>query len=206
MATVDDYVKTPERPIDKPFLLPVEQVLTIKGKGVVCTGKIERGKVKVGDKVEIAGYKRKGFSSQVQALEMFHKTLDKAQAGDQCGVLLKGMKADDARRGMVLCEPNKAGLATKFEADLYVCTTEEGGRKKPFMGSYRPQAYIRTGTVTVGLTLPEGVEMVMPGDTVSGVKFECEFPFPMEVGVRFALREGGVTVASGNIAKVEKLK
>lgn len=200
VKAVDTFIPEPPRPVDKPFLMAVESVMSITGKGTVATGRIERGVVKSGENIEIVGMKDKSLKAAVAGIEMFHKTLDQGQAGDQCGVMLKGVKRTDINRGMVLCAPSTVKTHNKFDADIYVLKEEEGGRKKPFFSSYRPQAFIRTGTVTVEVTLPESVEMAMPGDSMS-ISMNAEKPMALEEGVRFALREGGLTVGSGIITK-----
>ncbi|CAD7944217.1 unnamed protein product [Amoebophrya sp. A120] len=197
---VDNYLPTPERPTDKPFLMSVESVLRIPTKGTVATGKIETGQVKVGEKLELTGSSGKPRSVEVTGLEMFHKTLDSGMAGDQCGIMLKGVKKDEIARGQVIAKPGHCKTFSKFDADLYVLKTDEGGRKKPFFSRYRPQAFIRTGTCTVDVHLPDNVEMAMPGDRVK-VRCDLEKPFALEEGLRFALREGGITVASGIVTK-----
>eukprot|EP00386_Alphamonas_edax_P013053 GDKI01040472.1.p1 GENE.GDKI01040472.1~~GDKI01040472.1.p1 ORF type:complete len:439 (-),score=136.11 GDKI01040472.1:18-1334(-) len=201
MEAVDAFVPEPVRAIDMPCLMPVEDVLAISGKGTVCTGKIEQGKLKIGDTVEVSGVKDKPIKTTVTGIEMFHKTLDEGRAGDQVGVLLKGIKRGDVVRGMVIHPPGNLKTYTQFEADLYVLREDEGGRKKPFFSAYRPQAFIRTGDVTCSITLPEGTEMAMPGDRVN-VSVNLIHPMTIQEGVRFALREGGLTVASGIITKL----
>jgi len=200
MAAVDSFIPEPPRAVDKPFLMGVESVLSIPGKGTVATGRVERGVAKTGDTIEIVGCKEEVKKAQISGLEMFHKILDQSQAGDQCGIMLKGMKRNDIQRGQVLAAPGTAKTFKNFDADVYVLKEEEGGRKKPFFTNYRPQAFIRTGTVTVDVTLPENVEMAMPGDSLS-IKFKSEKPMALEDGLRFAMREGGLTVGSGIITK-----
>lgn len=200
LEAVDSFIPEPPRPVDKPFLMAVEGALSIPGKGTVATGRIERGLVKSGDTIEVVGIKDKPMKVQVVGIEMFHKTLDEGQAGDQCGIMLKGVKKTDILRGQVLCAPGTMKTYLEFSADIYVLKEDEGGRKKPFFSNYRPQAFIRTGSVTVDVQLPEGVEMAMPGDSVS-IRVKCEKPMALEEGVRFALREGGLTVGSGIITK-----
>jgi elongation factor Tu len=200
IKAVDEFIPEPQRPVDKPFLMGVESVMNITGKGTVATGKIERGLIKAGDPIEIVGVKDKAMKASVVGIEMFHKTLPEGQAGDQCGIMLKGVKKGDISRGQVLAVPGSVTTAKAFDADCYVLTEDEGGRKKPFFSSYRPQAFIRTGTVTVEVTLPDGVEMAMPGDSLS-IKMSSEKPMAVEEGLRFALREGGLTVGSGVITK-----
>lgn len=197
---VDTFIPEPDRMVDKPFLMGVESVMNITGKGTVATGRIERGIVKSGETVEIVGVKEKALKGQVVGIEMFHKTLPEGQAGDQCGIMLKGVKKSDIARGQVLCAPSSVSTAKGFEADIYVLREDEGGRKKPFFSRYRPQAFIRTGTATVEVTLPDDVEMAMPGDSLK-IKMEAEKPVAAEEGLRFSLREGGVTVGSGVITK-----
>merc|ERR1719487_2788867 len=196
MNQVDSFLPDPQRDVDKPFLMSVESVMSITGKGTVATGRIESGKVKAGDTIELSGMKDKAAG-----IEMFHKTLPEGQAGDQCGIMLKGVKKNDIARGQVLCAPDTVKTATGFDADVYVLKEDEGGRKKPFFTKYRPQAFIRTGSVTVDVTLPDDVEMAMPGDSLS-IKMTAEKPMPVEEGLRFALREGGLTVGSGIITKI----
>jgi len=200
IKAVDEFIPDPVRAVDKTFLMAVEGVLAIPGKGTVATGRIERGIVKSGENVEILGVKDKAQKAVVAGIEMFHKTLDEGQAGDQCGIMLKGVKRSDILRGQVLCAPGTAEVHTEWAADCYVLTEAEGGRKKPFFSSYRPQCYIRTGTVTVEVNLPESVEMAMPGDSLS-IHMKSEKPMAVEEGVRFAIREGGLTVGSGIITK-----
>merc|ERR1719336_2883694 len=174
--------------------------MSITGKGTVATGRIERGVVKSGENVEVVGIKDKPLKASVVGIEMFHKTLDEGRAGDQCGIMLKGVKRNDIQRGQVLCVPGTVKTYSNFDADIYVLKEDEGGRKKPFFSSYRPQAYIRTGTVTVEVKLPDTVEMAMPGDSLS-LSMSSEKPMALEEGLRFALREGGLTVGSGIITK-----
>ncbi|CAE8629573.1 unnamed protein product [Polarella glacialis] len=174
--------------------------MSIPGKGTVATGRIERGVAKTGDIVEICGVKEKPIKATIAGIEMFYKTLDEGRAGDQCGIMLKGVKKADILRGQVLCVPGSVKTYTSFEADCYILKEDEGGRKKPFFTNYRPQAYVRTGTVTVEVKLPENVEMAMPGDSLS-ISLTCEKPMALEVGLRFAMREGGLTVGSGIITK-----
>jgi elongation factor Tu len=202
MEAVDNYVPQPERPVDKPFLMPIEDVFSISGRGTVVTGRVERGKVKVGEEVEIVGF-RDTQKTVVTGVEMFRKILDEGQAGDNIGVLLRGIKREEVERGQVLAAPGSITPHTKFEGSVYVLTKEEGGRHTPFFNGYRPQFYFRTTDVTGVLTLPEGTEMVMPGDNV---KAACELitPVAMDEGLRFAIREGGHTVGAGVVAKVVK--
>jgi len=200
MDAVDSYIPTPERAIDKPFLMPVEDVFTISGRGTVVTGRVERGVVKVGEEVEIVGI-RDTQKSIVTGVEMFRKLLDQGQAGDNIGVLLRGTKKDDVERGMVLAHPKSINPHTKFKAEAYILTKEEGGRHTPFFKGYRPQFYFRTTDVTGVVTLPEGVEMVMPGDNVS-IEVELIMPIACEKELRFAIREGGRTVGAGVVADI----
>lgn len=200
VKAVDTFIPEPDRAVDKPFLMGIESVMSITGKGTVATGRIERGLVKAGEAVEISGVKDKPSKASVVGIEMFHKTLPEGQAGDQCGIMLKGVKKGDIQRGQVIAVPGSVKTATGFDADVYVLKEDEGGRKKPFFSNYRPQAFVRTGTVTVTVTLPEDVEMAMPGDSLS-IKMTAEKPVPVEEGLRFALREGGLTVGSGIITK-----
>lgn len=200
VQAVDDFIPDPPRDVEKDFLMGVETVLSITGKGTVATGRIERGIVKVGDTIEVSGIKDTKFKAIVSGVEMFHKTLMEGQAGDQCGIMLKGVKRHQLHRGQVLSTPNSTKVYTNFDADIYVLREEEGGRRKPFFTNFRPQAYIRTGTVTVAVTLPEDVEMAMPGDSVS-INLNAEKPMALEEGLRFAIREGGLTVGSGIITK-----
>ncbi len=200
MAKVDEYVPTPERPVDQPFLMPVEDVFSIKGRGTVVTGRIERGMIKVGDEIEIVGIKPT-VKSTVTGIEMFRKTLDEGQAGDNAGVLLRGIEKEDIERGQVLAAPGSITPHKKFEAEIYVLTKEEGGRHTPFFKGYRPQFYIRTTDVTGDITLPDGVEMIMPGDNTK-ITGELITPIAMEEGMKFAIREGGKTVGAGVVTKI----
>merc|ERR1740123_2206803 len=200
MEAVDSFIPEPARDVDKPFAMAVEGVLSIPGKGTVATGRIERGIVRSGDTIEIVGLKEKPTKASVVGIEMFHKTLDQGQASDQCGIMLKGVKRNEILRGQVMAAPGTVKSHSGFDADIYVLKEEEGGRKKPFFTNYRPQAYIRTGTVTVDVTLPESVEMAMPGDSLS-ISMAAEKPMALEEGLRFAIREGGLTVGSGIITK-----
>ena len=190
MAAVDDYIPTPERDTDKTFLMPVEDVFTITGRGTVATGRVERGEVKVGDTVEIVGLKEKAESYVVTGLEMFRKTLDSAVAGDNVGALLRGVDRKDIERGQVLAKPGSIHPHTKFKGEVYVLTKEEGGRHTPFFSNYRPQFYFRTTDVTGVVQLPEGTEMCMPGDNIT-MSIELITPIAIEAGLRFAIREGG---------------
>ena len=200
MNQVDEYIPTPERDTDKDFLMPVEDVFSISGRGTVVTGRVERGIVKVGDEVEIVGIKPTQ-KTVVTGVEMFRKELDQGVAGDNCGVLLRGTKKEEVERGMVLCKPGSITPHTKFEAEVYILTKEEGGRHTPFFNNYRPQFYVRTTDVTGSITLPEGTEMVMPGDNVK-ISVELIAPIAMEEGTRFAIREGGRTVGAGVVSKI----
>jgi elongation factor Tu len=200
LKVVDDYIPTPERDVEKPFLMPVEDVFSIKGRGTVATGRVERGKIRVNEDVEIVGLKdtRKVVCTGV---EMFRKILDEGMAGDNIGVLLRGIDRDEIMRGQVLAAPKSITPHTKFESKVYVLTREEGGRHTPFFPGYRPQFYIRTMDVTGSVELPEGVEMVMPGDNVN-LGVELIVPVALEIGSRFAIREGGRTVGAGVITKI----
>jgi len=200
MDEVDNYIPDPERETDKPFLMPIEDIFSIQGRGTVVTGKIERGKVCVGDEVEIVGL-RDTQKTTVTGVEMFRKEMDCGEAGDNCGVLLRGTAKEDVQRGMVLCEPGSITPHTKFEAEVYVLTKEEGGRHTPFFNNYRPQFYVRTTDVTGSVSLPEGTEMVMPGDNVK-LNVELIAPIALEEGTRFAIREGGRTVGAGVVTKI----
>jgi elongation factor Tu len=202
MDAVDSYVPEPERVVDKPFLMPVEDVFTITGRGTVVTGRVEQGIVKVGDEVEIVGL-RNTQKTVCTGVEMFRKLLDEGRAGDNIGALLRGTKKEDVERGQVLCKPGSITPHANFEANVYVLTKEEGGRHKPFFNNYRPQFYFRTTDVTGSISLPEGTEMVMPGDnTVMTV--ELGKPIAMDEGLRFAIREGGRTVGAGRVTKILK--
>ncbi|HHV77823.1 MAG TPA: elongation factor Tu [Syntrophothermus lipocalidus] len=201
MDAVDDYVPLPERDIDKPFLMPIEDVFTITGRGTVTTGRVERGTVKVGDEVEIIGLRDETRKTVVTGVEMFRKILDFAQAGDNIGTLLRGVDRKEVERGMVLAKPGSIKPHTKFNAEVYVLTKEEGGRHTPFFDGYRPQFYFRTTDVTGSIRLPEGVEMVMPGDNVQ-MTIELITPIAIEKGLRFAIREGGRTVGAGVVTSV----
>jgi elongation factor Tu len=202
MAAVDSYIPEPKRDLDKPFLMPIEDVFSISGRGTVVTGRIEQGRVKMGEEIEIVGITdtRKTVCTGV---EMFNKTLDEGVAGDNVGVLLRGTKKDEVERGMVIAKPGSITPHTKFDAEIYVLTKEEGGRHTPFFDGYRPQFYFRTTDVTGAIKLPEGTEMVMPGDNIS-VYAELITPIAMDEGLRFAIREGGRTVASGVVAKIRE--
>ena len=201
MQAVDDYIPTPERDTDKTFLMPVEDVFTITGRGTVATGRVERGEVKVGDTVEIVGLKEKAESYVVTGLEMFRKTLDSAVAGDNVGALLRGVDRKDIERGQVLAKPGSIHPHTKFKGEVYVLTKEEGGRHTPFFSNYRPQFYFRTTDVTGVINLPEGTEMCMPGDNIT-MTIELITPIAIEAGLRFAIREGGHTVGAGVVTEI----
>jgi elongation factor Tu len=200
MAAVDEYIPQPERPKDRPFLMPIEDVFSISGRGTVVTGRVERGIIKVGDEVEIVGLKAT-TKTTVTGVEMFRKLLDSGEAGDNIGALLRGTKREDVERGQVLAAPGSITPHTKFTAEAYVLTKEEGGRHTPFFTNYRPQFYFRTTDVTGVVKLPDGVEMVMPGDNVS-MEVELIAPIAMDEGLRFAIREGGRTVGAGVVAKI----
>ena len=200
MAAVDDYVPQPERPKDQPFLMPIEDVFSISGRGTVVTGRIERGVVKVGDNVGIVGI-RETTKTVCTGVEMFRKLLDQGEAGDNVGVLLRGTKRDEVERGQVLAEPGTITPHTRFEAETYILTKDEGGRHTPFFSNYRPQFYFRTTDVTGTIELPSGTEMVMPGDNVT-MKVDLIAPIAMDEGLRFAIREGGRTVGAGVVAKI----
>jgi elongation factor Tu len=202
MDAVDSYIPEPQRDIDKPFLMPIEDVFTITGRGTVVTGKVEQGIVKVGDQVEIVGL-RDTQTTVCTGVEMFKKLLDQGQAGDNIGVLLRGTKKEDVERGQVLCKPKSITPHTTFEANVYVLKKEEGGRHSPFFQNYRPQFYFRTTDVTGQITLPEGTEMVMPGDNVT-LNVELISAIAMDEGLRFAIREGGRTVGAGRVTKIIK--
>lgn len=202
MDEVDKYIPTPERDVDKPFLMPVEDVFTITGRGTVATGRVERGKVRVSEEVEIIGLTSESKKTVVTGVEMFRKTLDEAQAGDNIGVLLRGVQRNEVERGQVLAKPGSVKPHTKFQAQVYVLSKEEGGRHTPFFNGYRPQFYFRTTDVTGVIQLPEGVEMVMPGDHIT-MSVELITPIAMEEGLKFAIREGGHTVGAGVVAAIE---
>lgn len=203
MDTVDSYIPTPERDTDKPLLLPVEDVFSITGRGTVASGRIDRGTVRVGDEVEIVGIKPETQKAVVTGVEMFRKTMDFGEAGDNVGVLLRGITRDEIERGQVLAKPGSITPHTKFQAEVYVLTKEEGGRHTPFFNNYRPQFYFRTTDVTGNITLPEGTEMVMPGDNVT-IDVELIHPIAVENGTTFSIREGGRTVGSGIVTEIEK--
>jgi elongation factor Tu len=200
MAAVDEYIPTPERETDKDFLMPVEDVFSISGRGTVATGRIERGTIKVGEEIEIVGI-RDTQKTTVTGVEMFRKEMDQGEAGDNVGILLRGTKKEDIERGMVLCKPGSITPHTKFTAEIYVLSKEEGGRHTPFFNNYRPQFYVRTTDVTGSITLPEGTEMVMPGDNVK-ITVELIAPIALEEGTRFAIREGGRTVGAGVVSSI----
>jgi elongation factor Tu len=202
MNAVDSYIPEPERALDKPFQMPIEDVFTITGRGTVVTGKVEQGVVNTGDEVEIVGLKATQKTT-CTGVEMFRKILDQGQAGDNVGVLLRGTKKEDVQRGQVLCKPGSITPHTKFEGQIYVLSKEEGGRHKPFFTNYRPQFYFRTTDVTGHISLPEGTEMVMPGDNTP-ITVELIQPIAMDEGQRFTIREGGRTVASGQVTKIIK--
>jgi elongation factor Tu len=200
MKAVDDYVPTPERPKDQTFLMPIEDVFSISGRGTVVTGRVERGVIKVGEEIEIVGLKET-TKTTCTGVEMFRKLLDQGEAGDNVGVLLRGTKRDEVERGQVLAAPGSITPHTKFKAEAYILTKEEGGRHTPFFGNYRPQFYFRTTDVTGTVILPEGTEMVMPGDNIA-MDVELIAPIAMDEGLRFAIREGGRTVGAGVVAKI----
>ena len=200
MEALDSYIPTPERATDKPFLMPVEDVFSIAGRGTVATGRVERGRVKVGEEIEIVGL-RPTTKTVVTGVEMFRKLLDEGMAGDNIGALLRGLKREDVERGQVLAKPGSITPHTKFKAQIYVLTKEEGGRHTPFFKGYRPQFYFRTTDVTGTVTLPQNVEMVMPGDNIA-IEVELITPIAMEKELRFAVREGGRTVGAGVVAEV----
>jgi elongation factor Tu len=201
LRVVDEYIPEPVREMDKPFMMSVEDVFSIKGRGTVVTGRVERGAVKVGEPVEIVGLLEKSISSVVTGVEMFHKTLDTGQAGDNLGLLLRGIDRDEVERGMVIAKPGSITPHTKFMSEVYVLRKDEGGRHKAFFSGYRPQFFVRTMDVTGTIELPEGVEMVMPGDSVN-LKVELIVPVALEQGSNFAIREGGLTVGAGVITDI----
>ncbi|WP_022850620.1 elongation factor Tu [Limisalsivibrio acetivorans] len=200
VQAMDDYIPEPERDIDKEFIMPIEDVFSISGRGTVVTGRIEQGKIKVGEEIEIVGI-RDTIKTTVTGVEMFRKILDEGEAGDNVGVLLRGIKKDDVERGQVLCRPGTIKPHNKYKCEAYILTKEEGGRHTPFFSGYRPQFYFRTTDVTGVITLPEGTEMVMPGDNISG-EVELITPVAMEPGLRFAIREGGRTVGAGVVTEI----
>ncbi|KYD33041.1 elongation factor Tu [Parageobacillus toebii] len=201
MNAVDEYIPTPQREIDKPFMMPIEDVFSITGRGTVATGRVERGTLKVGDAVEIIGLSDEPKATTVTGVEMFRKLLDQAEAGDNIGALLRGVSRDEVQRGQVLAKPGSITPHTKFKAQVYVLTKEEGGRHTPFFSNYRPQFYFRTTDVTGIITLPEGVEMVMPGDNVE-MTVELIAPIAIEEGTKFSIREGGRTVGAGSVSEI----
>jgi elongation factor Tu len=201
IRVVDEYIPEPVREVDKPFMMPIEDVFSIKGRGTVVTGRIDRGKIKVGDPVEIVGLREKSMSSVVTGVEMFHKSLDTGMAGDNAGLLLRGIVREDVERGQVVVQPKSITPHRKFMGEVVVLRKEEGGRHKAFFNGYRPQFYIRTMDVTGNIKLPEGVEMVMPGDNVN-LEVELIVPVALEQGSKFAIREGGLTVGAGVITKI----
>jgi elongation factor Tu len=203
MAAVDNWIQVPPRAVDKPFLMPVEDVFSITGRGTVATGRIETGIIKTGEEVQIIGLGAKGKKSVVTGVEMFRKILDQGEAGDNVGLLLRGIDKDEIKRGMVVTHPGKVTPHTSFKASVYILKKEEGGRHTPFHNKYRPQFYIRTLDVTGEITLPEGTEMVMPGDNLE-IKVELIYPVACSEGLRFAIREGGRTVGSGQITEILK--
>ena len=200
MAAVDNYIPTPARDVEKPFLMPVEDIFSISGRGTVVTGRVEQGKVKVGEEVEIVGI-RPTFKRVVTGVEMFKKLLDEGMAGDNVGLLLRGTEKEEVERGQVVSKPGSITPHTKFKAEVYILTKEEGGRHTPFFNGYRPQFYFRTTDVTGVAALPTGVEMVMPGDNVS-LSVDLITPIAMDKGLRFAIREGGRTVGAGTVAEI----
>jgi elongation factor Tu len=202
MDAVDSYIPQPERPIDQAFLMPIEDVFSISGRGTVVTGRVEKGIVKVGDEIEIVGLKDTS-KTVCTGVEMFRKLLDQGQAGDNIGVLLRGVGREDVERGQVLAKPGSITPHTNFKAEAYILTKEEGGRHTPFFSNYRPQFYFRTTDVTGSVTLPEGTEMVMPGDNIA-MEVELIQPIAMDEGLRFAIREGGRTVGAGVVASIIK--
>jgi elongation factor Tu len=201
LDAIDDYIPLPQREKDKPFLMPIEDVFSIKGRGTVPTGRVERGVIKAGDEVEIVGLKETKKTVAI-SLEMFHKTMNEAEPGDAVGVLLRGLDRDEIERGQVLAAPGTVKPHTEAEAEVYILTKEEGGRHTPFFNGYKPQFYIRTMDVTGEISLPEGVEMAMPGDSLTHMKIKTIYPVAMEQGLRFAIREGGRTVGAGVVSKV----
>jgi elongation factor Tu len=201
MQTVDDYIPEPERDVAKPFLMPIEDVFTITGRGTVVTGRVEQGELKVGEEIEIVGIEPKTSKTVVTGIEMFRKMLDSAQAGDNAGILLRGTKKDEVQRGQVLCKPGSITPHTKFQAQVYILSKNEGGRHTPFFNNYRPQFYFRTTDVTGSVQLPGGTEMVMPGDNTE-MEVTLIQPVAMDEGLRFAIREGGRTVGAGRVTKI----
>jgi len=203
MDAVDEYIPVPERAVDKPFLMSVEDVFTITGRGTVATGRIERGVIKVGDNVEIVGFNDTPLTSTCTGIEMFKKLLERGEAGDNAGILLRGIEKDDIRSGMVICAPKSITPHTQFKGEVYILSKDEGGRHTPFFNKYRPQFYFRTTDVTGEVTLDEGVEMVMPGDNVS-LNVTLIAPIAMDKGLKFAIREGGKTVGAGQVTEIIK--
>jgi len=203
MAAVDEYIPVPPRPVDQPFLMSIEDIFTITGRGTVATGRIERGVIKVGDNVEIVGFNDKPLTSTCTGVEMFKKLLDRGEAGDNAGILLRGIEKDDLRRGMVIVQPNSITPHTQFKGEVYILSKDEGGRHTPFFNKYRPQFYFRTTDITGEVTLPEGTEMVMPGDNVT-LTVELIAPVAMDKGLKFAIREGGKTVGAGQVTEIIK--
>jgi len=201
LRVVDEYIPEPVRDVDKPFMMPVEDVFSIKGRGTVVTGRVDRGKIKVGEPVEIVGLRDKSMNSVVTGVEMFHKSLEEGMAGDNCGLLLRGIDRDEVERGMVIAKPGSITPHRRFMSEVYVLRKEEGGRHKAFFSGYRPQFYVRTMDVTGNIKLPEGVEMVMPGDNVN-LEVELIVPVALEQGQNFAIREGGLTVGAGVVTKI----
>jgi elongation factor Tu len=201
MEVLDTYIPTPQRIVDKPFLMPVEDVVSITGRGTVVTGRIERGKIKLNDPVDIVGLREDKLTSVVTGIEMFRKLLDEGVAGDNVGLLLRGIDKDQVRRGMVVCAPNSITPHKHFKAEVYILTKEEGGRHTPFTNNYRPQFFFRTADVTGTIKLPENVPMVMPGDNVT-IEVELIYPIAMEKGLRFAIREGGRTIGAGQVTEI----
>jgi elongation factor Tu len=201
LRVVDEYIPEPVRDVEKPFMMPIEDVFSIKGRGTVVTGRVDRGKIKVGEAVDIVGLRDKIMTSVVTGVEMFHKSLDEGMAGDNCGLLLRGIERTDVERGMVVAAQKSITPHTRFLSQVYVLKREEGGRHKAFFSGYRPQFYIRTMDVTGNIKLPEGVEMVMPGDDVN-LEVQLIVPVALEQGSKFAIREGGLTVGAGVITKI----
>jgi elongation factor Tu len=203
MDAIDTYIPQPERDVDKPFLMPVEDVFTITGRGTVVTGRIERGILKINAEIEIVGIKDSSSKTTVTGIEMFRKLLDEGRAGENVGLLLRGTKREDVERGQVICKPGSITPHTEFDANVYILSKEEGGRHTPFYDNYRPQFYFRTTDVTGVVHLPEGTEMVMPGDNTE-MKVDLIQPIAMEEGLKFAIREGGRTVGAGRVTKIIK--
>ncbi|MBT7826334.1 MAG: elongation factor Tu, partial [Bacteroidetes bacterium] len=201
MAAVDSYIPVPPRAIDKPFLMPIEDVFSITGRGTVATGRIERGVVNVGEKIQIVGFMDKPLETTCTGVEMFRKLLDRGEAGDNAGLLLRGIDKDEIKRGMVIAAPGSITPHTKFKGEVYILKKEEGGRHTPFFTNYRPQFYLRTTDVTGVVHLPEGVEMVMPGDNIT-ISVELIMPVAMDKGLRFAIREGGRTIGAGQVTEI----